>query len=72
MSTVSFCVQVVVVQLLPAVATGSATHDDAGAGPLLTTGQLVVTQLLPTLPGLATQLPLGTFSELFGVQVVTV
>ena len=71
-STVSFWVQVVVFQLFPALATGSATHDETGVGPVLTTGQLVVTQLLPALPGLATQVPLGTFSELFGVQVVTV
>jgi hypothetical protein len=70
--TVSFWVQVVVFQLLPALATGSGTHDDTGVGPVLTTGQLVVTQLLPALPGLATQLPVGTFSVLFGVQVVTV
>jgi hypothetical protein len=71
-STVSFGVQVVAVQLLPALATGSGTQDDTAVGPVLTTGQVVVTQPLGNVPGLGAQLPEGMLEVLFVAQAVVV
>lgn len=71
-STVSFGLQVVEVQLLPPLATGSGVQDATAVGPVFTTGQVVVVQLLPALAGLEAQLPVGTLSALFAVQVVVV
>jgi hypothetical protein len=65
-------VHVVVVQPLPALATGSGVQEATAVGTVAFTGHVVVTQLLPALPGLGVQLPVGTFNALLIVQVVVV
>lgn len=63
--------QVVAFQLLPELATGSGVHVCTGDGPVLTIGQVVEIQF-GAVPGLATQEPLATFSELLVAQLLVV
>ena len=64
--------QVVVVQLLPALAAAAVQLADGTFVVTTGAGQVVAVQLLPAPATAAVQVATGTFVVLFGVQVVLV